>query len=231
MHRLSYYDDPDAFMTSYKNGTYANTKFANVLFTSTLQSLWGKYGVDSVAVDPGAVSSSIWRYSLWSRAPFSWIMKLLFASPSDGAAAVVHACTVDFAADSVQQSKVRRKAFKRYQSREAKYSERGRLASSEFPSFRYYARGSFSWPMLQTIPSSSRIQALPNGFQQKFFHFFRCSVALVHAVIDWPLRCLSLSLFNSRTRPVMANLSCYDVTKASKLWNCASRKLSLPQDA
>lgn len=231
MHRFSDYDGPEEFMTSYDKGTYKNTKFANVLFTSTLQSLWGKYGVDSVAVDPGAVSSSIWRYSIFSRAPFSWALKLFFASSSDGAAAVVHACTVDFAADTAQQSKVERKAFKRYQSTEAKYSESGPLTLGEFPSFRYYARGAFSWPMLQAFPSSSKVQALSSGFQRKLTTYFLSPVALVHAMIDWPLRCLSLSLLNSKTQPVMANLSCYDVDKASNLWNSAAKKLSLPQDA
>lgn len=231
MHRFSDYDDPEKFMTSYDKATYKNTKFANVLFTSTLQSLWGKYGIESVAVDPGAVSSGIWRYSVFSNPPFIWALKLLFASCSDGAAAVVHACTVDFAADGAQQSKIRRKAFKQYQSREAKYSESGPLAIDEFPSFRYYARGAFSWPTLQAFPSSSKMQALSNGFQRKLTDFFLSPVALVHAAIDWPLRCLSLSLLNSRTQPVMANLSCYDVAKASKLWNCAAKKLSLPHDA
>lgn len=231
MHRFSDYDGPEEFMTSYDKGTYINTKFANVLFTSTLQSLWGKYGVDSVAVDPGAVSSSIWRYSIFSRAPFSWALKLFFASSSDGAAAVVHACTVDFAADRAQQSKVERKAFKRYQSTEAKYSESGPLTLDQFPSFRYYARGAFSWPLLQAFPSSSKVQALSSGFQRKLTNYFLSPVALVHAVIDWPLRCLSLSLLNSKTQPVMANLSCYDVAKASNLWNSAAKKLSLPQDA
>ena len=231
MHRFSDYDGPEEFMTRDDNGTYKNTKFANVLFTSTLQSLWGKYGVDSVAVDPGAVNSSIWRYTIFSRPPFSWALKLFFASSSDGATAVVHACTVDFAADRAQQSKVEMKAFKRYQSKEAKYSESGPLTIDEFPSFRYYARGAFSWPTLQAFPSSSGVQALSSEFQRKFTKYFLSPVALVHAAIDWPLRCLSLSLLNSRTQPVMANLSCYDVAKASKLWNCAAKKLSLPQDA
>ena len=42
-------------------------------------------------MDPGGVASNIWQGSIFSKPPFSWVIGGLYAPPSDGAKAAVHA--------------------------------------------------------------------------------------------------------------------------------------------
>lgn len=50
--------------------------------------------LQACAVDPGAVSTNIYKDSrLFTRQPLKWLIQNLYAPPSDGAAAVVHAAS------------------------------------------------------------------------------------------------------------------------------------------
>ena len=50
--------------------------------------------LQACAVDPGAVSTNIYKDSrLFTRQPLKWLIENLYAPPRDGAAAVVHAAS------------------------------------------------------------------------------------------------------------------------------------------
>jgi NAD(P)-dependent dehydrogenase (short-subunit alcohol dehydrogenase family) len=104
--------DIDNFFKTWKLGSfYPNTKLANVLFSYELTRRLGSYGLQSCAVDPGGVASNIWKNSVFSKAPLSWVIKNLYAPPSDGAAAVVYAATVDWEKDREEGRKINRKRY------------------------------------------------------------------------------------------------------------------------
>lgn len=87
-------DDAKEFLYNWRKGQYQHTKLANALFSSELNRRLLPLGVQSCAVDPGGVNSSIWdRGGFLSRPPFRTIIGALYAPPSDGATAVVHAAT------------------------------------------------------------------------------------------------------------------------------------------
>ena len=79
------------------------TKLGNVLFAYELQRRLGKRGVHSCAVDPGSVATNIYDGSLFSRQPLRWLIRTLYAPPSDGAAAVVHAACAPWERPARQQ--------------------------------------------------------------------------------------------------------------------------------
>mmetsp|Transcript_34065 Transcript_34065/g.96543 ORF Transcript_34065/g.96543 Transcript_34065/m.96543 type:complete len:345 (+) Transcript_34065:213-1247(+) len=100
-HRLVAIDDAKEFLFNWRKGTYAHTKLGNVFFSQELHRRLHPHGVDSCAVDPGGVNSSIWdRGGMLSRPPFRSIISALYAPTSDGASAVVHAATAPWQAAS-----------------------------------------------------------------------------------------------------------------------------------
>jgi WW domain-containing oxidoreductase len=104
--------DIDTFLKTWKLGSfYPNTKLANVLFAYELTRRLGSYGLQSCAVDPGGVASNIWKNSVFGKAPLSWVIGNLYAPPSDGAAAVVYAATVDWEKDREEGRRVNRKRY------------------------------------------------------------------------------------------------------------------------
>ncbi|TWW80651.1 dehydrogenase/reductase SDR family member on chromosome X-like isoform X1 [Takifugu flavidus] len=76
------------------HAAYCNSKLAQVLFSSYLhQELQGGgFSVSSCAVDPGMVDTALYRH-LWTPLwlPLSIIAHLLFRTPEEGAAPVLHA--------------------------------------------------------------------------------------------------------------------------------------------
>ena len=54
---------PQALLTDWRGGFYANTKHANVLFGYELQRRLGARGVQSCVADPGGVKSNLWDKS------------------------------------------------------------------------------------------------------------------------------------------------------------------------
>lgn len=89
-HRNGYVRDIKKFMFDAKKFLYSETKLGNVLFTYEHQRRLGSLGVQSCAVDPGAVRSSIWKRA----GPLmQWVSNHLFAPNADGCQTVVHAAT------------------------------------------------------------------------------------------------------------------------------------------
>ncbi|KAG0627544.1 hypothetical protein M758_2G209700 [Ceratodon purpureus] len=85
--------DPEKFFKDFRAGQYAQAKLANILFSFELQRRWQVKGIQTCAVDPGAVMSDIWRRSRFNKPPISWGMKVAFAPTWDGATPVYHAAT------------------------------------------------------------------------------------------------------------------------------------------
>ena len=224
MHRLTKYRDADSFL--YGDSSYADTKFANVLFTHELEERLGDaWGIHAVAVDPGSVVSGIWRDSMWEN---SWILKLLFAPASDGAAAVVHAATVDF--DRENDVIIKKKNTTSSKSK-----------SSLHPPFRFYARGAFTWPALTHMPNTMRVNSHhgeSTGIVPILKTWTRTLMAIngiLHASIDWPLRIFAKTIIPvfshsicAKTSPVRANLAAYDRDLARELWNASAKACGLP---
>ncbi|KAL3134898.1 hypothetical protein ABBQ32_007864 [Trebouxia sp. C0010 RCD-2024] len=89
-HRVGYIMDIKKFMFDGKQFLYSATKLGNVLFTYEHQRRLGALGIQSCAVDPGAVRSSIWKRA----GPImQWVANHLFAPNEDGCKTVVHAAT------------------------------------------------------------------------------------------------------------------------------------------
>lgn len=192
---------PDMFMHE-KHFLYGATKLANVLFTSYMSQRWKRAGVNihCVAVDPGSVVTGIWKNSKWEN---FWLLKILFAPASDGAQAVIHAATVNFD----EEENINTASVKRDMSRLARESPNEYIdyenTNKEYPDFRFYARGAFSWHTLTNVTK-------PGAFR-----------ALMHAVIDWPLRNVSRGVFANNIVPVRANLSAYNVKIVDKFFQAS----------
>lgn len=222
MHRLTKYKGAKYFLQgSNRASLYADSKFANVLFTSELDSRWGPLGIRSVAVDPGSVVTGIWKGSRWERGPWSWILNSLFAPASDGAASVVHAAIVDQNDSPFHGGLQGKRRDRRARSTTSSPSAIGHRDNS--PSFRYYARGAFSWPTLTHMPSTATIS--DDGIIAKMMAFN----ALIHAAIDWPLRRLLCNRVGCKTIPVQANKAAYDAEQAEQLWKMSTNLLGLKQ--
>ncbi|XP_075265339.1 uncharacterized protein LOC142357670 [Convolutriloba macropyga] len=100
-HRFVTIRDAKEFLFNWRKGTYADTKQANVFFSQELHRRLQPLGVDSCAVDPGGVNSSIWdRGGVFSRPPIRSIIAAVYAPPADGASAVVYAATAPWHAAS-----------------------------------------------------------------------------------------------------------------------------------
>ncbi|KAL3146845.1 hypothetical protein ABBQ38_014819 [Trebouxia sp. C0009 RCD-2024] len=99
MHRSGHVDpDPASFLTDWNKGSqYSNTKLANVLFTYEAQRRLAHKGIQSCAVDPGAVSSNIYANSKLP-SPIRWFIRNLHAPTRDGASTVLHAATTPWPA-------------------------------------------------------------------------------------------------------------------------------------
>jgi WW domain-containing oxidoreductase len=99
--------DASAFLRTWEHGSYAASKLANVVFANECQRRWWEAGkrIVSVAVDPGAVFSNLWlRDAFFSKPPALFLLRTLYAPPTDGATAVVFACLVPFHEEGNEKS-------------------------------------------------------------------------------------------------------------------------------
>jgi NAD(P)-dependent dehydrogenase (short-subunit alcohol dehydrogenase family) len=99
--------DASAFLRTWEHGSYAASKLANVVFANECQRRWWDAGkrIVSVAVDPGAVFSNLWlRDAFFSKPPALFLLRKLYAPPTDGATAVVFACLVPFHEEGNEKS-------------------------------------------------------------------------------------------------------------------------------
>jgi WW domain-containing oxidoreductase len=99
--------DASAFLRTWEHGSYAASKLANVVFANECQRRWWEAGkrIVSVAVDPGAVFSNLWlRDAFFSKPPALFLLRTLYAPPTDGATAVVLACLAPFHEEGNEKS-------------------------------------------------------------------------------------------------------------------------------
>jgi NAD(P)-dependent dehydrogenase (short-subunit alcohol dehydrogenase family) len=189
---------------------YAATKLANVFFTSYMSQRWKRSGVNihSVAVDPGSVVTGIWKNSKWEN---FWLLKVLFAPASDGAQAVIHAATVNFDEEkNIDTNSVRRDMATLSRKCPNDYIDYGKT-NKEYPDFRLYARGAFSWHTLTNVNKPGALRAL------------------LHAAIDWPLRNLSRGIFANSVVPVRANLAAYNANIVDKFFQASAKFVGYKQ--
>ncbi|DBA88388.1 TPA: hypothetical protein ACH3X2_004882 [Trebouxia sp. C0005] len=135
-HRIGYIKDIRKFMFDAKKFLYSETKLGNVLLTYEHQRRLGAYGVQSCAVDPGAVRSSIWKRA---GPVMQWVANHLFAPNDDGCQTVVHAATAAWDPDP----------------------EASAAAAEQKTSLRFYARGLFTSPLLTSISWQSAAISKP----------------------------------------------------------------------
>ncbi|DBA88373.1 TPA: hypothetical protein ACH3X2_004873 [Trebouxia sp. C0005] len=212
MHRAaSVHPNIPRFLTDWTKGSqYANTKLANVLFTYEAQRRWGSKagGIQSCAVDPGAVSSNIYANSHLP-SPVRWVIRNLHAPTSDGASAVIHAATTPMPLDNLYDVPPDVKL------------KWGKTPVSK--PLRFYARGAFASPAIGWC--SSEDKSLLGHVQRGLW----AVSALLHSSVDWPVRCLSQGRLLSATHQVPSHPASYDTQLASDLWDISADFCQLPR--
>ena len=222
-HRFSCIGNPSTFLTNWQQGSrYGATKLANAVFAFELERrLEGSTtGVHSVAVDPGAVGSSIWQgEAVFRNPPLSWIIDSLYAPNSDGAAAVVHAATVPWEQEAPLSANINAKWNSATTEKDSEENSKEDL--------RFYARGLFTSPLVTSLrgvvsPTPER------GFPEKIRDAIFGVSALFHSGADWPLRRFSGGRWAAESRPVPAAPLAYDRELAKKLWEVSCDAANVP---
>jgi len=235
-HRVSCIGNPETFLTNWKQGSnYGNTKLANALFTFECERRLGAFGVHSVAVDPGAVGSSIWENGLLTKSGFmKSAIATLYAPNEDGAAAVVHAACVPWEEEKAVVAKINATWNAKNPILDSKITDSSTSSSSTINTtsnseedLRFYARGMFSWPIITSLRGKVTEKKERSIFEKILDGAYQLS-ALVHSGVDWPLRKVSGGKIASETRPVPAASLCYDKELASKLWEVSCEASHLP---
>ncbi|DBA73310.1 TPA: Retinol dehydrogenase 13, variant 2 [Trebouxia sp. C0004] len=211
MHRAASVDpNIHCFLTHWNKGSqYANTKLANVLFTYETQRRWGSRtgGIQSCAVDPGAVSSNIYANS-GLPSPVRWLIRNLHAPTSDGVSAVIHAATTPWQPMinvSPQNVKVTLEDLPVYKP------------------LRFYARGAFASPAIGWCSSDNT--SLLGHVQRGLW----AVSAVLHSSVDWPIRRLSQGRLLSATHQVHSHPASYDSQLARDLWEVSADFCQLPR--
>ena len=201
-----------------------------MLFAFELQRRLGPFGVQSCAVDPGAVGSSIWKnQSLFSNPPLSWFIDSLYAPSEDGAAAVIHAASVPWQEEAPISSQINAKWNPKF-TQNSENKDIMDNSSENKEDLRFYARGLFTWPTI-TFPSLRGI--VHPKREQSLFEKIRGGMyglsALVHSGADYPIRKLSGGWLASETKPVPAAPLAYDRKLAEKLWDVSCDAAGVPR--
>ncbi|KAG2427863.1 hypothetical protein HXX76_012183 [Chlamydomonas incerta] len=186
--------DPRLFLHSTSHMTYAWTKSANVLFAYELQRRLGAYGIQSCAVDPGGVRTSIWdEVPALAVPPAKWVIEALYAPPADGAAVLVEAATRPWDQD---------------------LSPRVPAPAADL---RFYARGSFASPALTLVEAPWRVWwrvAAPSLYG---------TTVVAHSLADYPVRRWSGGRLFNATMPVRSAAQTYDGALAAALWRYSAQ--------
>lgn len=220
-HRYGWIGDPTTFLSSWRPGSYyPSTKLANALFAFELQRRLGAAGIQSCAVDPGGVSTNIWQNSAFDKPPLSYFIRNLYAPPSDGAAAVVHAATVPWILEHKAAADITRRW-----AGGSSGGVRRRKAAQTLPDLRFYARGLFASPAV----TSWRGTVEPSTLADQLRSYLWGGVTVVHSLLDWPLRNLSGGWLAAETRPVPAAPLAYDAALAAQLWDLSADICKLPR--
>ncbi|PNW72029.1 hypothetical protein CHLRE_16g685400v5 [Chlamydomonas reinhardtii] len=204
-HRTTVMKDAKAFLTDWRSGYYQHSKLANVLFAYELQRRLGNHGVTSCAADPGGVRSHIWDTSpMFKKGWKKTIIDMCYSPPVDGAKAVIHAATVDWAKDrrTVNGTPV--------------------LPADDL---RYYSRGLFTAPTLCNLDGYTG-KGFGTGQQIKGTLWGLST--LFTSLWDWPLRKLSGGMLGGATRPVRSATQSYDAKLAAELWDASAEIAGVP---
>lgn len=207
MSRFGEVGNAQDFLTSPDRGgeDYAATKLANVLFTYESQRRLAPLGIQSCAVDPGSVNTAIYRNNrVLGHGPFRAVREFFCSPPSEGAAAVVDAATVPWAAPAVA----------------------GSSSDADVPrrQLRFYGRGLFGTPPVTWMggPYHGMFGAVRRAALAPF--------ALLSAALDQPVRNLSGGRLGAMTRQVPSSPSSYDRELAAALWNLSADTVGVPRD-
>lgn len=214
-------DDPGmaALLRSWRRGSgYATTKLANVLFAYECQRRLGALGVQSCAVDPGGVASNIWKRSVFESPQLSWLLHL-YAPPSDGATAVVHAATVPWGSERGAAARLAA------QRRAAPAAGSNGLSFEPEDDLRFYARGLFASPPMTAIDATPG-----RGLHGALSKALWVASAGVLSVMDWPARRLSGGRLAAHTTCVPSSPTSYDAELAARLWNAAADAARVPRE-
>lgn len=204
MHRSgSVHSDVNRFLRDWNKGSqYSNTKLANVLFAYEAQQRLGPRGVQSCAVDPGAVSSNIYANSRLP-SPIRWFIRNLHAPTTDGAQAVIHAATTPWRPVTTPP---------------------GQPYTPESSELRFYARGAFASPAIGWC--SSEATGLLGQLQKAAW----AVSAVVHSSLDWPVRRLSGGRLLSATHQVPSHPASYNTKLSSNLWDVSASLCQVSKD-
>ncbi|CAK0787703.1 hypothetical protein CVIRNUC_010925 [Coccomyxa viridis] len=214
-HRYGEIGNPAAFLSTIRahtGGAYPATKLANVLFTYELQRRLGQHGIQACAVDPGSVSTAIYRDSrLFTRQPLKWLIQTLYAPPWDGAAAVVAAASDPTWGPPASQRGPHRR------------TDLQTLKSEQHPTW-FFARGCFAWP------SITHFEGPKEGLTGQLRLMGWAMRALSVSALDWPLRRISKGAWCSRTSAVPSAPASYDGELAAALWDLTAEKCGMSRD-
>lgn len=199
-HRIVQIESPETFLYEWLRGQYPHTKLANVLFAFELQRRLGPLGVETCAVDPGAVNTSVWDNVIFGKPPFKNFIEWIYSPPSDGAAVVVHAATVPWQKDQLRRG----------------------MASDK--DLRYYARGLFASPTITWWdgPCNNPLFLLLNPAYM--------AVATLHSLLDYPIRKRTGGRLLNMIKPVRAAGPSYDRYLAARLWDISADIVGLPHE-
>ncbi|KAK9867470.1 hypothetical protein WJX84_002915 [Apatococcus fuscideae] len=215
MHRFTRLSSAEGFLRDFKSGgAYNDTKLGNVLFAYEHHRRMAKYGVQSCAVDPGAVSTGVWRHSPLAQGPLRWLMDCVYAPPRDGAQAVIHAATAPLDA----RFPVRPRGMAGGPGQEPQSHQ-----SVPPDQLKFWARGLFSSPLLTWYtPSPGPLGLACRGLWGVS--------ALLHSFLDYPTRQLSGGKLASRTVATWSQPQSYDEKLAKDLWNLSSDVVGVSRD-
>jgi NAD(P)-dependent dehydrogenase (short-subunit alcohol dehydrogenase family) len=197
--------------------SYAATKLANALLAAEIARRYASAGVTAAAVDPGAVASDVWRHGPFAAPPLSWMIKGLYAPPADGAAAVVHAATAEWAADAPAAFAAAARA--------APAAAAAAAAAGGEPPPRFYARGLFASPLV-TVTRGAPAGGAPG---QRLADAVWAASAALHSAFDYNLRRLSRGRLGATTVPVPASPLAYDAALAAELWDASADAAGVPR--
>ncbi|EFJ45448.1 hypothetical protein VOLCADRAFT_94320 [Volvox carteri f. nagariensis] len=190
--------DPRVFLHSTSRMTYAWTKVANVLFAYELQRRLGPLGVQSCAVDPGGVRTSIWdEVPALAHPPAKWVIEALYAPPADGAEVLVAAATLPWERDRVPH------------------------VLSPAQDLRYYARGAFTSPLMTLIDGAWR------DWSHVVKPALYGSSVVLHSLLDYPIRHFSGGRMFNQTMAVRSARQTYDMYVAAELWSYSEKVTGL----
>ncbi|KAL4459097.1 hypothetical protein ABPG75_013962 [Micractinium tetrahymenae] len=227
-HRYGWVGEVGKFLSSWRPGSYyPSTKLANVLFAYELQRRLGEHGVQSCAVDPGGVASNIWTGSVFSRPPLSWFIGNLYAPPSDGAAAVVHAASVPWGQERKAAAAINARWMGTDSSSNgSSHGRRRRHAAHAAPDLRFYARGLFASPAVTSWRGTPQDPA--PGLLDRVRGALWGGTAVVASLLDYPLRRITGGRLNSGTRPAPSAPLSYNAGLAAQLWDLSADASGLP---